>query len=204
MLHEPFFTDTVMIQTGFQWKQFICSQLCRLYTTSSSIIWTPLKHKHYYGSVFLVPILWKYSGYTFYFSFDHFKDGVLTPCKVIWILEFRNFCFWSLQSGKVLPVESGNMAFGIHNSTQGTLKPTNNGIWNSSANDRESRIQNPESCTWNLEFSMEFRIQSCLWLPYIHAGWQSCQLLLVPGYPLCECLLIPLFRWNSFEGFEGP
>ena len=178
--------------------------LYNFYTTSSSIIWTPLKHKHYYGSVFLVPILWKYSGYTFYFSFDHFKDGVLTPCKVIWILEFRNFCFWSLQSGKVLPVESGNMAFGIHNSTQGTLKPTNNGIWNSSANDRESRIQNPESCTWNLEFSMEFRIQSCLWLPYIHAGWQSCQLLLVPGYPLCEWLLIPLFRWNSFEGFEGP
>lgn len=141
--------------------EFICSQWCCLYTTSSSIIWTPLKHKCYYGSVFLVPILWrldcvKYRGYTFHFSFDHFKDGVLTPCKVIWILEFRNFCFWSVQSGKVLPVESGNMAFGIHNSTQGTLKPTNNGIWNSSATDRESRIQNPAPGIWNSESNPVF------------------------------------------------
>ena len=111
------------------------------------------------GSVSLVSILWrldcvKYKGYTFYSSFDHFKDGVLTPCKVLWILEFRNFCFWSLQSGKVLPVESGNMAFGIHNSTQGTLKPTNNGIWNSSATDRESRILVPG--IWNSESNPVF------------------------------------------------
>ena len=92
---------------------------------------------------------------TFYFSFDHFKDGVLTPGKVIWILEFRNFCFWSLQSGKGLPAESGNMAFGIHNSTQGTPKPTNNGIWNSSATDRESRILHLEFA-WNSESNPVF------------------------------------------------
>lgn len=112
------------------------------------------------GSVCLVYILWrldcvKYRGHTFYFSFDHCKDGVFTPCKVIWIPEFRNFCFWSLQSGKVLPAESGNMAFGIHNSTQGTQKPTNNGIWNSSATDRESRIQNPAPGIWNSAWNSE-------------------------------------------------
>ena len=156
MLHKPFFTDAFMIQTGLHWKQFICSPWCRFYTPSFSIIWTPLKHKHLMA---LSPWCPYYGGLTvsntFYFSFDHFKDGVLTPGKVIWILEFRNFCFWSLQSGKVLPAESGNMAFGIHNSTQGTPKPTNNGIWNSSATDRESRILHLEFA-WNSESNPVF------------------------------------------------
>ena len=64
----------------------------------------------------------------------------------------------SFASGKVLPAESGNMAFGIHNSTQGTLKPTNNGIWISSSTDRESRIL-------HLEFGIQHRIQNPI--PYL-------------------------------------
>ena len=115
------------------------------------------------GSVSLVSILWRHDGVkyrelTFYFSFDHRKDGVLTPCKVIWSPEFRKFCFWSLQSREVLPGESGNILELNYGFQRPTLKPTNIGIWNPSATDRESRIQ-------HLKFgihSMEFRIQSCL------------------------------------------
>ena len=132
----------------------------------------------------ILVILWRldcvrYRGYTFYFSFDHFKDRVLTPCKVIWILEFRDFCFSSLQSGKVLPAESGNMAFGIHNSTQGTLKPPSNGICNSSATDRESRIL-------HLEFEIQHGIQNpILYLITLH----TCRVTV---------LLTPPSSWTSF------
>ena len=181
MLHEPFFTDTadrVPLKTVHLLSMMPSLYnffLCNMNTSKTQTL---------NGSVFLVPILWRidcveYRGYTFYFSFDHVKDGVLTPCKVIWIREFRKFCFWSLQSGKVLPAESGNMAFGIHNSTQGTLKPTNNGIWNSSSTDRESRIL-------HLEFGIQHGIQNpILYLITLH----TCRVTV---------LLTPPSSWISF------
>ena len=56
---------------------------------------------------------------------------LLTPHKVIWILEYNKF----------LPVESRVMGFGIHDSALGVQKPANNGIQNPNSTDKESRVQ---------------------------------------------------------------
>ena len=138
-------TDRAALKTVF-----ICSQC---YTPSSSIIWIPQKYKHLMA---LSPWCPYYGGLTVLNTGDILFTFLLITVRMEFSLHVN--CFWSLQSGNILPVESGNVAFGIHNSTQGTLKPTNIGIWNPSATHWESRIQ-------HLEFgihSTEFRIQSCL------------------------------------------
>ena len=62
---------------------------------------------------------------------------LLTPHKVIWILEYNKF----------LPVESRVMGFGIHDSALGVQKPANN--WNPESKFHWQGIQNPVVGIWN-------------------------------------------------------
>ena len=76
---------------------------------------------------------------------------LLTPHKVIWILEYNKF----------LPVESRVMGFGIHDSALGVQKPANN--WNPES---KFHCQRLESTPGIRNPRLVIQIQVCLRFPH--------------------------------------